>query len=113
MDPEKVRRWVDDSRRRTRLASQSRKRRAEARARRDVVAEVVARDGGCVARDLVPEVECWGPLDVDEVVSRGVRPGGHLDAGNAQALCRGHHEWRGANPAEARERGIRKASFDS
>lgn len=34
---------------------------------------------------------CIGPLDVDEVVSRG-RGGSALDAANCQCLCRRHHE---------------------
>lgn len=66
--------------------------------------------GRCEARDLVPEVRCWGPLDVDELEARGVHPGAHLDPDLCQLLCRGHHDWRHANPAEAEARGLRRRS---
>ena len=83
---------------------------------------VVVRAGyRCEAIERVPEVRCWSPerdgfgrfwLDVDEVVGRGVKPGGHLDPDNCQALCRAHHDWRTGNPTEARARGLRKTSTD-
>lgn len=110
-DPEKVRDWRTRSRKA--LPNESAKRRAEREARRAAVDAVLARDGyRCVARDLVPEVTCWGPLDADERASRGVAPGGHLDVDNVQVLCRGHHEWRHANPTEARARGLRVESWE-
>lgn len=34
---------------------------------------------------------CSGPLDVDEIVSRG-RGGSALDPDNCQTLCRAHHD---------------------
>lgn len=51
-------------------------------------------------------------MDVDERKSRGVNPGGHLDDSNTQLLCRCHHRWRTEHPREARERGLRRASWD-
>jgi len=34
---------------------------------------------------------CFGPLDVDEIISRG-RGGSWLDVENCQTLCRRHHD---------------------
>jgi len=66
-----------------------------------------ARHGGvCEAKDLVPEVRCWGPVDVDEIAPRGRRPGGHLDDTNTQCLCRAHHDWKHAHPRRALELGL-------
>lgn len=94
-----------------RLPARSAKRAAEERDRAEVRRVVRQRAGGrCEARDLVPEVRCWGPLDVDELEARGVHPGAHLDPDLCQLLCRGHHDWRHANPAEAEARGLRRRS---
>lgn len=110
--PKTQRGWNSTLGRRSgRLNQQSEKRRAEERDRAEVRRVVRARAGGrCEARDLVPEVRCWGPLDVDEVEARGVHPGAHLDPDLCQLLCRGHHDWRHANPAEAEARGLRRRS---
>lgn len=110
-DPESVRAWQRRSRRP--LPSVSRRRREERAERAEVVAEVLARAGHrCEANLVVPEVICDGPLDVDEVIPRGVHPGGHLEPENCQALCRAHHEWKHANPAEAEARGLRRWSWN-
>lgn len=66
----------------------------------------------CAARTLVPEVTCWGVLDVDEVQGRGVRPGGHLDGTNVQVLCRAHHNWKHEHPARAHELGLTRWSWE-
>ena len=72
------------------------------------------RSGGqCVAKDLVPEIDCWGPLDADEVAPRSARPGGHLIADNVQMLCRAHHDWKHAYPNEAAARGLRAWSWET
>lgn len=93
------------------LARQSARRRSERAARSAVVEAARRRDGGrCVAAELVPEIECWGPLDGDEIVLRSGRPGGHLDVDNVQTICRGHHEWKDRHPAEAVARGLRRWS---
>jgi hypothetical protein len=108
--------------RRKRMRPVSEKRLNE-RPERDALrhAVVVAADYRCVAELLVPEVRCWSPerdglgrwwLDVDEVVGRGVKPGGHLDPSNVQALCRAHHDWKTTHPTLARERGLRRRSTD-
>lgn len=116
-NPDKQRDW--ERRSRKKLPAQSAKRRAEQPQRAAVRAERLARSGGvCAALDVVPEVACASPdptrppIEVDEIKSRGVNPGGHLDVENTQALCQAHHDWRTANPAEARRRGLRKRSTD-
>lgn len=97
-----------------RIAARSDKRIAEENARAEVRRIVRERAGGlCEARDLVPEVKCWGPFDVDEIEARGVHPGAHLDPDLCQLLCRGHHRWKGDHPAEARRLGLtRSTSYD-
>ena len=89
------------------------KRKAEESERASVVAAAMERAGGrCEAAVLVPEVACWGVLDPDEVVPRGVYPKGHLDLDNVRMHCRGHHDWKHAHPVEAVERGLRKWSWE-
>lgn len=99
-------------RRTGRLAPESPKRRAERPTRTEVRAQALARDGGCVARELVPEVRCWGPLDADERIPRSLYPGGHLDLDNVQILCRAHHDWKGLHFPEARELGLAGGASD-
>jgi hypothetical protein len=85
------------------------KRRGETDARQAAVEKAMRRSGGeCVGKAIVPEVPCWGPMDVP----RGVRPGGHLDGDNVQMLCRAHHDWKHAHPAEAHARGLRGWSWE-
>jgi 5-methylcytosine-specific restriction endonuclease McrA len=96
--------------RRTRLASVSLRRRREASARAKVRADVIARDGRCMAVARGAPGRCWfSPdhpnLDVHEVVSRA-RGGDHLDPGNCVAVCRGHHGWIGSHPDEATALGL-------
>lgn len=76
-----------------------------------VRAEAIRRDGGCVATTLVPEVTCGGILEVDEIQGRGVRPGGHLVAGNTQVLCSRHHQWKTEHPLGAQMRGLALPSW--
>jgi hypothetical protein len=94
--------------RRSRLAPRSAKRIGEADRRREVIEEVIERDGHwCKAANLVPEVACGGPLDADEWELRSARPGGHLDPSNVQILCRRHHDWKHREVLEAARRGLR------
>lgn len=70
--------------------------------------EVLLRDHmQCRAKHLVTSIECFGPLDVDEIIPRG-RGGSHLDADNCQVLCRAHHRWKHDNPAQAERLGLTK-----
>jgi 5-methylcytosine-specific restriction endonuclease McrA len=94
------------------LRSQSARRAAERTERARVRQIVEARDRRCVAAIIVPEVICAGPMDVDEIVPRSARPGGHLDPDNCQLLCRAHHDWKHAHPADAADRGLRRWSWD-
>ena len=95
------------------LARQSTRRQAEAPARRAIRDDTLAAAGHrCSAAALVPEIRCAGPLDVDEITPRGVRPGAHLDRAQTQALCREHHDWKHAHPIEAQARGLRRWSWE-
>ncbi len=96
------------------LPAMSKKRRAEIPLRQQIREAALERSGrDCEAADLVPEVECGGPLDVDEKASRGVRPGSHLDLSLVQTLCRRHHDWRHAYPEEAHRRGLRLHGWEA
>jgi hypothetical protein len=55
-----------------------------------VTAAVFARDGGCVAREVV-EVRCWGPLAPHHTWRKG--QGGPDEAWNLVTLCAAHHTW--------------------
>ena len=95
--------------RKTRLNVMSNKRRAELGIRRRVREEVLERDAyKCVAKHLVEDVECWGPLDVDELLPRG-RGGDWLDPDNCQVLCRAHHDWKHLHPSEAVSLGLTRS----
>lgn len=88
------------------LARRSEKGKRRDRERAKVRAAVLQRDGHrCVGVYVVPELRCWGPLDVDEIRPRG-RGGDELDVDNCQTLCRGHHDWKHAHPEEAQRRGL-------
>lgn len=66
---------------------------------KDVLEAVVRRDGGCVARALIPSVFCWGRLDPHHLVRRS--QGGPDTATNLKTLCRAHHSYVHDHPAEA------------
>ena len=91
--------------RRSRLRPVSKKRRATAEQRRKCREIVIERDGKCKLKTIAPDVACWGPIDVHEVVPRG-RGGDPLDPDNCLAGCRLHHDLVGANPKRATELGL-------
>lgn len=94
---------------RSRLNPQSKKTKRQSKDRELVRIEVLLRDHmQCVARYMLPSIECSGPLDVDEIIPRG-RGGSHLDASNCQVLCRAHHRWKHDNPAEAERLGLTRS----
>lgn len=96
-----------------RLPFESKKRAAERAERNEIIRLTHERSGWkCEARDLVPEVECGGRLDCDERVGRGVYPGAHLDLDVTMSTCRRHHDWIGANPKKANERGLHLKSWE-
>ena len=95
-------------RRTGRLNPMSDKRRKALGERKEVREEVLDRDGyTCTAKDILPDIDCWGPLDVDEIIGRG-RGGDWLDPENCQTLCRAHHMWKHDNPEKALELGLSK-----
>jgi hypothetical protein len=92
--------------RRGRLRPVSKKRAGEQVRRDQVVAAALARDGGCIARCVVTEIECSGRLDADEWQLRS-DGGDPLDVWNVQTLCRAHHRWKHTHPIEAAHYGLR------
>lgn len=82
---------------------------AERRARIAEAGEEAKRRDGyrCRGLGLIPgHSRCWGPLDPQHVIPRGVRPDLADDPRVIVALCRGAHEWVGDHPAEARVLGL-------
>ena len=88
------------------LPRESVKHRRQRRQRAVVVAEVLERDGRCVAAELVPSIACSGALVVHEPPQRSVVPGSHLRAELCVAVCDAHHRWAHDHIAEAREVGL-------
>jgi hypothetical protein len=94
------------------IARMSVRRRSELAERRQVVADVIRRDGGCLMRESAPDDPsgaCRGPLDGHEVLPKG-RGGDWLDRDNVVTLCRLHHDWVHGNPAKAERLGLLKRS---
>lgn len=89
-------------------------------ARRDTsidraIAEAKNRDGHrCQAAEhgLLVHVECRGPLDGQHVIPRGVRRDLAAEVENIVSLCRGHHDYVGDHPDEARALGLHGRSGD-
>jgi hypothetical protein len=98
---------------RTPLPRMSKRRRGELRVRAVVREEVLGRDGGCVARDRLPQVDCGGPLDVHELVRRSQWRAGWLVPDNAIVLCRAHHMWCHDHPLEARNLGLLRLAHEA
>ncbi len=63
--------------------------------------QVLARDLGCRALRLVPEVRCWGPVDPHHVLRRS--QGGEDTVENLISVCRAHHDWIHQHPARSYE----------
>lgn len=98
---------------RSRIKPRSQKRIDEADARWEVRQATLQRAGfRCEAPDLAFGVPHGGPLDVDERISRGVRPGAHLDVTITQVLCRMHHSAKALYPDEARRLGLTFRSWE-
>lgn len=71
---------------------------------KDIYAQVLARDGGCVARGLVPEVSCAGRIDPHHALMRS--QGGQDTLEDMIAVCRRHHDWIHNHPARSYELGL-------
>lgn len=87
---------------RTALKPMSDKRRARVHEREDVRQTCIERDGGCVARDLVPAVPCFGRLDPHEPQLGADK----YNPDRVLTLCRNHHRFVHDNPHEGRELGL-------
>jgi hypothetical protein len=104
---------------RTPLARVGRRKKKKAPARRDVVANVNARDVSCrfwfTAKSYIGPhdhtlhllaPECGGHADVHEIIPRSIWPDGDLDMENCILLCRQHHIWIDSNRDLAEEIGL-------
>lgn len=92
--------------RRVPIRQMSPRRRRELRQRAVVRRIVLERDGRCVARELLPAIECAGPSDVHEVKRRAHDGSGWLNASRCVALCRAHHRWVTDHPREGHAVGL-------
>lgn len=81
--------------------------------RKAVVAEVMARDKDCVAKLLVPQVQCFGAQYVHEPAQRSICPGSHLSAAHAVRICSAHDNWLESHITEAHELGLLIHSWDA
>ena len=95
--------------RRTRLRRVSERRLLLLGQRIEMLAEFEG--AGCVARDLVPSVECSGPVDPHEPLTRG-RGGSIVDRSNVVMVCRAHHGWIHRTPIEAGRLGLLVHSWE-
>jgi len=88
----------------------SAKRREENAERRKVVERMVQQRGP-ICQAQVPDI-CFNlAVDAHEVLPRG-RGGSITDPKNILLVCRRCHEWIGANPREATERGLLRSAYD-
>lgn len=96
--------------RNTPLRPVSKKREKINRARRELVAGLLAARPRCEARTLIFPVDdkhrcdLWS-CDIHEVVTRA-RGGDILDPDNCRAICRACHDWIHAHPADATRVGL-------
>lgn len=84
--------------RRTALRQQGRRAVRDRERRQEVVEQVRSECAdACVAAGLVPTIggnhTCWNIKDAHEVISRGRRPGSHLEPELVVLVCRGHHDF--------------------
>lgn len=98
---------------RTRMRRVSAKKLAEAPRRREVVAEITARDKVCQAKAGYPEVACGGGFDGHEPLMRSGRSGVALDPEQVILVCRFHHRTIHENPARSYENGLLIHSWDA
>lgn len=66
---------------------------------------------GCAAHELVPAVECSGPVDPHEPLTRA-RGGSITDRENVVMVCRSHHSWIHRHPDESHALGLLVHSWD-
>jgi hypothetical protein len=78
---------------------------------KDIYQQVLARDGGCVARSLVEQVRCAGRIDPHHALMKS--QGGKDTLEDLIAVCRAHHDWIHANPAKSYELGLLRHPYYS
>lgn len=66
----------------------------------------------CAVAYLVPEVDCSGPVDPHEPLTRG-RLGSIIDRANIRRACRAHHSWCHHNPEAADALGLLVHSWEA
>lgn len=71
---------------------------------KDIYQQVLDRDGGCVARSLIPDVRCVGRIDPHHALMKS--QGGQDTLDDLIAVCRSHHDYIHANPAISYELGL-------
>ena len=71
---------------------------------KDIYEQVLARDGGCVARQLMPEVQCAGRIDPHHALMKS--QGGRDTLEDLISVCRAHHNHIHANPARSYDLGL-------
>ena len=85
-------------------------------AERDEMRDAVFAETGrvCAAKvlDLMPEVRCFGGIEIHETIDRSVRPGVHLDEAFGVPLCSGHNYACNDDATRAREVGLSFFSYD-
>lgn len=75
---------------------------------KSIYEQVLARDLGCVARDTVRDIRCFGRIDPHHILPRS--RGGKDTLDDLASLCRAHHEWVHAHPAQSYELGLLRRS---
>ena len=94
--------------RRKPLKPMSDKRRKLLPLRKLLRAEVLERDGKCMAADLVPDVRCWGRAEGHEIIKHNKWQAGWLRGDNVIAVCSIHNQWVEDWPNRAFELGLMK-----
>jgi hypothetical protein len=99
-DPDKVRDWINRSRKP--LPSMSKRRRSNLVGRAEVRRVVTDRAGGrCEYAEIIPEVRCGflpgRGMEVDELRGGSFRSSEWLDPDRCRLVCPVHHDWKSAN----------------
>lgn len=89
----------------------SKKRAQKIRERKKLVEKVMATNPICKAYDMGLG-DCYGQLDVDEIVLRSQLKDAELLEDNVQVLCRKHHTWKHENPSKAKELGLYRSNWE-
>ncbi len=67
----------------------------------------------CEAVDLLPDIDCWGILEVNHIKRRPhCTPAERVDPNNGNLLCAAHHQWVSLHSDLARELGLYRKSWE-